>query len=961
MGPIIDPSMAKASSKRARSAKRSRTTKPKQVQTLARRLKLGRVGYEVRGIGLAGLGVVLGLSLLSAFSQSGNWIGPLGEVAARAALWSFGLTAYLLPALLVAVSLPWLRGIARPAADRARWAWAGLLGVAACGLLSASLGAVPLSDAPVDAGGMLGALLSGTLSGWIGPLGSRLLLGTVALVALAMVSERSLLVVLRSLLHALEPAGQALLRAVRRLGGLFRAGCFGFLRWLVEAWQNLFAGLRELRDTPEQRYDAEPAAAAQEPEAAPPEPVEEPTELSSEAAAVEVDSLAMPPGPAIEPLQPAPEPVQAAASVAVEPRIHFGEPADASEHGGSDPATSGAASSVAAGSSEGADEAFLSDPEIAPPIITDEEALPEPPAVSTGASEALDAASVAVPIGEPSADGDGPVVCDRVVEDDEEDPLLATPPDAVFELPSPELLQLPEVTERKEEEREALIQRSSQLERALDSYGVKGRVVGIHPGPVVTRFDFEPGRGVKVSRVMGLADDLSLALASAGAVRVGGVIPGRSAIGIEVPNSTRETVYLREVVRSKAFKGSSYKLPTALGRDIEGRSIAADLARMPHVLVAGATGMGKSVTVNSILVSMLLSRTPEELRLILIDPKMLEFRIYDGIPHLLVPVVTDPRKAAAALRWAVNEMNRRYRILSRMGVRSIAGYNARIDEYLASRIDDPDLIPTLDQDAEPALRAAAAWSEAFDQGRILDDDGTDLGAAERMPYVVIVIDELADLMMVAKKEVEESVVRLAQMARAAGLHMILATQRPSVDVITGLIKANMPSRISCRVTSKTDSRTILDANGAEHLLGKGDMLFLSPGHHGLKRVHGCFVSDDEVGRIADHLREQGQPRYEDDVLSGAMANDDGTDGDDDDESPKDELYLRALEIVVRTQRASASGLQTRLGIGYPRAARLVDQLYKDGIVGEANGSKPRKVLLKPFELEERYPGLLVQD
>lgn len=472
-----------------------------------------------------------------------------------------------------------------------------------------------------------------------------------------------------------------------------------------------------------------------------------------------------------------------------------------------------------------------------------------------------------------------------------------------YKLPPVDMLTPP--AERHEQADTELMERARQLAEKCKEFNVSGQVKHICPGPVVTTFEFKPDPGVKYSRVTSLVDDLCLGL-KAESIRIDR-IPGKSTVGIEVPNDRRETIRLREVIESKKFRESESKLTLALGKTIDGLNYVADLAKMPHLLIAGATGAGKSVALNSILVSLLYKATPDEVKLILVDPKRLELGLYADIPHLITPIVTDPKRASYALRWAVSEMENRYKHLAAFGVRNIDQYNnevcATVDRNLAE--DSPDL-PT------------------------------------PLPYIVVVIDELADLMMVAARDVEESITRLAQMARAVGIHLILATQRPSVDVITGLIKANFPSRISFRVSSKVDSRTIIDSNGAEALLGQGDMLFLPPGTSRLVRVHGAFVDEKEVKRIAEHARSQGKPDYDNKVQMSEKE----AEGDDFGDMKKDEKYEEALRIVIEMGRASTSVLQRRLRIGYGRAASIIDMMYRDGIVGPEDGSKPRAVLVK---------------
>jgi S-DNA-T family DNA segregation ATPase FtsK/SpoIIIE len=477
-----------------------------------------------------------------------------------------------------------------------------------------------------------------------------------------------------------------------------------------------------------------------------------------------------------------------------------------------------------------------------------------------------------------------------------------------YTLPPPALLDPPRA-ERKVDERE-LMESARLLEVKCREFAVEGAVVQIHPGPVVTTFEFKPDAGVKYSKVTSLADDLCLAM-QAESVLIER-IPGKSTVGIQIPNPNREAISLRELLESDAYQGSSSKLTVALGKTIHGEPFMADLATMPHLLIAGSTGTGKSVGLNAMLTSMLYRATPDEIRLILIDPKRLELGMYDDIPHLMTPVVVDPKKASNALRWAVREMEERYKTLAAFGVRNIEQFNRNIRQMIENK-EMPD-------------------------------------GPERprsLPFIVVVVDELADLMMVAGNEVEESIARLAQMARAVGIHLILATQRPSVDVITGLIKANLPARISFRVSSKVDSRTILDGNGAEQLLGRGDMLFLPPASSQKLRLHGPYISEQESARLASFLRKQGKPIYDDTIT--AEEKKDGAEGL---EFEKDDLYDEASRIVVEGGQVSISYLQRKLRIGFSRAARLVDMMEAEGLVSPAVGGKPREVLVARNYFEE---------
>ena len=472
---------------------------------------------------------------------------------------------------------------------------------------------------------------------------------------------------------------------------------------------------------------------------------------------------------------------------------------------------------------------------------------------------------------------------------------------------------------------DALRQMAAQIEQTLSDFRVEGSIVEICPGPVITMFEFSPAPGVKISKIANLSDDLAMALA-ARSVRIVAPIPGKGVVGIEVPNPTREMVFLKEIIADEAFSDNTkMSLPMGLGKDTEGGPIIADLARMPHLLVAGATGSGKSVAVNTMICSLLYKHTPNDVRMIMVDPKMLEFSVYADIPHLLLPVVTDPKQATVALNWTVQEMERRYQALADMGVRNIDSYNDKVEKY--TKQAELDQLNGLEE--SEALSALG-----------IDYDGEP--GHKHLPYIVVIIDEFADLMMTASKDVETAVARLAQKARAAGIHMILATQRPSTDVITGLIKANFPTRIALRVTSKTDSRVVLDANGAENLLGNGDMLFVPPGTSFLQRTHGAYVSETEIDKIVAFLKKQGEPSYNDEILA-----EDEDDGDVElPKMEKDEYYEEAVRMVVDSDQASISMLQRKLRVGYNRAARMVDIMERENIVGPSDGCKPREVLVK---------------
>ncbi|PVH28268.1 FtsK/SpoIIIE family DNA translocase [Pararhodobacter oceanensis] len=516
----------------------------------------------------------------------------------------------------------------------------------------------------------------------------------------------------------------------------------------------------------------------------------------------------------------------------------------------------------------------------------------------------------------------------RKAQSEAEPPLPFEPVRHAFELPPLSLLSDPSTVERYTLSNEALEENARMLESVLEDYGVRGEIVSVRPGPVVTMYELEPAPGLKASRVIGLADDIARSM-SALSARVS-TVPGRSVIGIELPNVRREKVVLREILGCREFGDGQQKLPLALGKDIGGESIVANLAKMPHLLIAGTTGSGKSVAINTMILSLLYKLTPEECRLIMIDPKMLELSVYDGIPHLLSPVVTDPKKAVVALKWVVGEMEERYRKMSKMGVRNIDGYNGRVREALDKNEMFKRTVQTGfdDETGDPVFE-----TEEF--------------APEVLPYIVVIVDEMADLMMVAGKEIEACIQRLAQMARASGIHLIMATQRPSVDVITGTIKANFPTRISFQVTSKIDSRTILGEMGAEQLLGMGDMLYMAGGSR-ITRIHGPFVSDEEVEEVVTHLKSFGPADYVGGVLDGP---DPESSSDIDavlglgDSGGEDALYDQAVAIVARDRKCSTSYIQRKLAIGYNKAARLVEQMEDEGIVSAANHVGKREILV----------------
>jgi S-DNA-T family DNA segregation ATPase FtsK/SpoIIIE len=558
-------------------------------------------------------------------------------------------------------------------------------------------------------------------------------------------------------------------------------------------------------------------------------------------------------------------------------------------------------------------------------LSDDDDALTDPAAYAPRPQGSAPAPSAGAPRGD--APGAAPKPASRVAVE----PKFAGLPRGEWIMPSITMLTEPKKSAGAKVSQDALEQNARLLEGVLDDFGVKGEIVNVRPGPVVALYELEPAPGIKSSRVIGLADDIARSM-SAVSARVA-VVQGRNAIGIELPNQRRETVYLRELLSSEDFEKSKHRLAIALGKTIGGEPVIVDLTRMPHLLVAGTTGSGKSVAINTMILSLLYRMKPERCRLIMVDPKMLELSAYDGIPHLLTPVVTDPKKAVIALKWAVREMEERYKKMSKVGVRNIDGFNARVAEAVAK--------------GEPLTRTVQTGFDRETGEAIYEHEDIPL---DELPYIVVVVDEMADLMMVAGKDIEGAIQRLAQMARAAGIHLIMATQRPSVDVITGTIKANFPTRISFQVTSKIDSRTILGEQGAEQLLGQGDMLYMAGGGR-IARVHGPFVSENEVEKVVAHIKKQGAPEYlhaiteEDDASDDSEA--DGplpSPGSMDAEESAD-YYDRAVNIVLRDRKVSTSYIQRRLSVGYNKAASLVERMEKEGVVSPPNHSGKREILV----------------
>ena len=509
------------------------------------------------------------------------------------------------------------------------------------------------------------------------------------------------------------------------------------------------------------------------------------------------------------------------------------------------------------------------------------------------------------------------------------------PENGDYQIPPVNLLNEPLPIEDSDEMKEEILISTSILEQKLSDFGVEGKVIQVLPGPVITLYEFEPAPGIKVSRILALSDDLALAMRAL-SLRILAPVPGKPVVGIEIPNIRKEVVSFKEIITSKEFVESDSKLMMVIGKDNIGEPVVQDLATIPHLLMAGSTGAGKSVGLNAMICSILLNATPDEVKMIMIDPKMLELSIFDGIPHLIAPVVTNPKKAAAALSWAVDEMENRYKLMSKVGVRNITGFNVKMD---TEREEYEIKLKQWEHDNKNSVKSDEIESE--------EESDKPTEPPEKLPYILIVIDELADLMMVASKGVEEALTRLAQMARASGIHLIVATQRPSVDVLTGIIKANFPSRISYKVTSRVDSRTILDSMGAEKLLGKGDMLFMPPGTHRLLRIHGAMVSDEEIQKIISFIKEQKKPTYKDQIFEVAVTDKGKTKEAED----YDERYDEALAIVAKDRQASISYIQRRLRIGYNRAASIIEMMERDGVVGPSDGVRPREIYVSPIPNE----------
>ena len=818
---------------------------------------------EIVAILLFAVGVLLSLCLISAAFYPGdpswnsagqtethNWTGAIGANVASFLFQFVGLAAYLLPCLLLAAA--WRRFKTRSfRAPLYRLFGLVLLTLAAAALLSIS-NIPPVFDASVEPGGLVGSLISRGLASGLNTVGATVLLIAVAATGLLLATNFSFIRLYEKIVDVIVER----FAVIRNLPQKFKA-------WR-EARAERRRLLKEQRDILRVEQLTARAALKGSLELSPEERI---AEYMNESGSTKVNAEAISRG-----------------------ETRMVESAGTSGGTGEPPraiaASAGLQSATVVETRSGRRSIF-------PGSRGGTGATEEEPEIE----EMVKGASVLRPKGEAPATGKLPFDADRTKRVSYSD----------YSMPPLEFLN--EAPPHSEQADAELLSLATRLAEKCKEFNVTGQIKHICPGPVVTTYEFKPDPGVKYSRVVSLVDDLCLAL-KAESIRIDRM-PGKPHVGIEVPNPSRETIFLREVIESRAFRESGSKLTIALGKTIDGLNYVADLAKMPHLLIAGTTGAGKSVGVNALIVSILYRARPDEVKFILIDPKRLELGLYADIPHLATPIITDPKVASRSLKWAVKEMEQRYKDLAGWGVRNIDGYNTEIMRR--------NLVKEYDEKGEPH---------------------------KPLPYIVIIIDELADLMMTSGREVEESITRLAQMARAVGIHLVLATQRPSVDVITGLIKANFPSRISFRVSSKVDSRTIIDTNGAEHLLGRGDMLFLPPGTSRLIRVHGAYVDEKEIERIVNYAKAQGEPEYNETITQSeeeALGLEEGN-------GEHDELFEEALRICVEMKRASTSVLQRRLRIGYGRAAAILDIMEREGLIGQADGSRPRPVLGRAYEM-----------
>jgi DNA segregation ATPase FtsK/SpoIIIE, S-DNA-T family len=890
-----------AARRRAAPSAKKRAKKPTTAAD-----RFAHLPFEITGIVVFALGVLVLLSLLSYSSSDtaagrtgpvGNWIGPGGAVLADLLTLVAGVAAFLAPAGLFLVAVVCFRPIQQP-----RHAFLRAAGAIAAALASMTLLHLVFRGSgvlPFPAGGLLGALLADGSSRVIAPLGTGVVALSVSLVGGLIALDRPL-----------GPTTRGFAERIMELVGTARER--------LEVWREERRLL--LEEEARLRAEIEAEQLPSEPPAAAVEAVElkkrdrkqriyDEAERRAKRRLLDGKLISVAPvGP--EPAGAAPSPPSVAeAATVIDPGVS--DPPWALDAGlggpAADPLVDGKVVSLQRVLARGAAAAR---PTPAAPANPSGEDTAEPPSAED------DDAPLRIVERQPVDARAVVEAADAVVEEPRQ--AFHLPPLNLLDYDAPPPVPLDEAKMRMQ---------ADKLIAKFKDFGIEGRIREIRPGPVVTTYELVPAPGIKVSKIAALADDIAMAM-EAIHVRIVAPIPGKGAVGIEIPNEKRETVYMKEIIADAAFKKREEKLMMALGKDIEGRSYYANLAEMPHVLIAGTTGSGKSVSVNAMICSILYRSTPEDVRFLMIDPKMLELSIYEGIPHLLLPPIIDSKKAALALKWAVGEMERRYQLMSELGVRDIAGFNQKLLDAKEGR--------------DPATRQKLA--ELFAQ-----KPGWN-GQLEKLPFIVIVVDEYADLLAVAGKDVEGYVMRLAQKARAAGLHVMLATQRPSVDVITGVIKANFPVRMGFRLASSHDSKTIINRPGAEKLLGRGDMLFMPPGTSNVMRVHGAFISEKELHRVVDFLKEQQRPSYDMSILTAQDDEEGGGEGGDLDE-PKDARYDEAVAVVARTRKCSTSWLQRMMNLGYQRAARIVDRMEREGLVGPAQNAKgDREIYVKPDQL-----------
>ncbi|UJR86234.1 DNA translocase FtsK [Sandaracinus amylolyticus] len=849
--------------------------------------------HEVLGILSGAATTLLALSLYTYDARGGeNWIGPVGEWIANIAATAFGAAAWVVPFELSLLTIRLFQRRRSPV-GLAHLASTLVIVLVGCAMVHLAMPGEEVLGGHLP-GGMFGEVLGEVLRSLLGLVGA-FVVGT-AVIMVTMVLRTSFSIV----------------GAARTVFGGAAAGASAAREWTSSVWE-AWQEAREIERREREEEEARNAPRIVIPGASQSEADEE---LDEEEEIVE------------EVAPPEPEPV-VAEKKAKKPRAKKEKPATIDTTPAAKPAKAARVAApvieeeeeeIVASAEEAYEEEEVEEP-APPPLPSKRPSKPAPAKVEGPKGPTIVAPRADVVKQEPARESDD--VEHRVLESSRAEYVM--PPTSLLDSPPSQQIEIDAAT---------LQNNAVRLVQKLEAYGVKGRVDEIHPGPVVTMYELEPESGTKVSKIAGLADDLAMALA-AQKVRIVAPIPGKARVGFELPNKHRQTVFLRDILEDRRWEENAEKaaLPTAFGKDIAGQPVYGDLAKMPHLLVAGATGAGKSVGLNVMLCSLLMKRTPEEVRMLMIDPKVVELAVFDGIPHMLLPVVTDMKKASLALRWAVDEMERRYQLFADAGARNITTYNERVEKVLRGELAPEKLAPK---------KAGKQKAQGVDGEDVylnpVDDEAADaVPMPTKLPYVVVVVDEFADLMMVAAKDVEAAIARLAQKARAAGIHVILATQRPSVDVITGMIKANFPARIAFKVSQREDSKTILGRIGAEHLLGQGDMLMIPPGASDLRRVHSAYVSEHEVQGLCDHLREQGKPVYDEKILaprdeeSGEVLGDEGPSQSD------DPLYDRAVACVATAGYCSISHIQRQLGIGYNKAAKLVEKMEAEGVVGPATG------------------------